>query len=88
MSGGTINNIPRRSRIIGNLLGGAVVDGALPLVEMLVSLDHEIDAVLEEEGLEGLLARDAFVSGDVPGSVAACGDPGCLFAVDGGEVFF
>lgn len=61
------------------------------LVSMHVSLHDEVDAVLDKDRLEGLLAFEADCgrdvgAGDIPRAVTHGDDPGCLLPVDCREV--
>lgn len=85
MSRRAIHNIPRRRRV-AQVLRRAIVDSSMALVEVLVAVQHDIDAILEEDGLEGRLALDAWRSADVPRTMTGGDDPGRLGAVDGSEV--
>jgi len=56
MASGAVDDIPRRRGVIRDLLGDTVRDRGFPLVEMLVAVQHEVDAVFEQQRFERCLA--------------------------------
>lgn len=85
MTSSAVDDIPWRSGVV-QLLGHAIGDSGVTLVEMLVAVQDKIDAVLEEERLECCLALEALRGADVPRTVAGCDDPWGLLTVHRGEV--
>jgi hypothetical protein len=86
VAGSTVGDVPRSGGVVGDLLGGAVVDGRLAVVEVDVAREHQVNAVLEEEGLEGSLAVGAARGADIPRAVAASNNPRGLLSVNRGEI--
>lgn len=86
VSTGAVDHVPGSCGIVGDLLSDVVGNGGVALVEVFVAVEHEVDAVLDQDGLEGSLALSANRRANVPGTVASCNNPGCLLAVDSGEI--
>ncbi len=82
----TVHNVPGSSRVGSGLLGDAVGDSSVALVEVLVAMKDKIDAVVNEDGLESGLAFGANRVADVPRAVAGSNNPGSLLAVDSNEI--
>jgi hypothetical protein len=81
-----IHYVPWGSGVV-QFLGRTVIDGRLSLVEMLVTMEDEVDTVLEQERFKYWLAFYALRGTYVPRTVTSCDDPGCLLAVNRGEIF-
>jgi hypothetical protein len=82
----TVGDVPRGSWVVSDLLGRAVVDSRLPVVEVNVAGQDKVNPVLQKERLEGSLAVSAARCADVPRAMATGNDPRGLLAVDRGEV--
>lgn len=86
VSTGAVDHVPGSCGIVGNLLRDIIGNGGVALVEVLVAVEHEVDAILNQDRFEGSLALSANRRANVPGTVASCNNPGCLLAIDSGEI--
>ena len=62
MASRPIDDVPRRCRVVCDFLRDTIRNRGFSLVEMLVTMQHEVDAVFEEQRLEGCLALFALES--------------------------
>lgn len=89
VSRGAIGDVPRRRGVVElGAVDDAISQRRLTLVDVGVAGEDEVDAVVDEERFEDVLACPANGAGgvgvrEVPGSVAGDDDPGGLGAVDG-----
>ena len=66
MASSTISNVPQGSQVVSDLLSSAVINSGLVVIEVDMSGEYKVYAILEEKRLKGSLVVGVSRGADVP----------------------